>query len=91
MRTTIDLPDDLFREAKARAALSGLTLKQLITRWVERGLREADALPPAAHQRRRALPVIIAPRGRQMTALSNAEIEALLEAEDAGNGHDRAD
>lgn len=91
MRTTIDLPDDLFREAKVRAALSGLTLKQLITLWVERGLREASALPPSDEQRRRTLPVIIAPRNRQMPVLSNAQIEALLETEDAAIGHDGQD
>jgi hypothetical protein len=35
MRTTIDLPDDLFRRAKAEAALRGRKLKDLI----EEGLR----------------------------------------------------
>lgn len=37
MRTTIDLPDDLFRRAKSEAALSGRKLKDLI----EEGLRLA--------------------------------------------------
>jgi len=41
MRTTIDLPDDLHRQAKARAALEGITLGSLI----ERGLRLALASP----------------------------------------------
>ncbi len=35
MRTTVDLPDDLFRRAKAEAALRGRKLKDLI----EEGLR----------------------------------------------------
>ncbi|HEY1794765.1 MAG TPA: hypothetical protein VGG57_01465 [Stellaceae bacterium] len=35
MRTTIDLPDDLFRRAKSEAALRGRKLKDLI----EEGLR----------------------------------------------------
>ncbi len=30
MRTTLDLPDTLFREAKAQAALEGLSLKELM-------------------------------------------------------------
>jgi hypothetical protein len=89
MRTTIDLPDDLFRQAKARAALSGVTLKDLITRWVERGLREPDDVPVAATGRQRPLPTIVPPRGRRIPALSNAEIEALLEGEDADGGHGR--
>jgi len=36
MRTTVDLPDDLFRRAKAEAALRGRKLKDLI----EEGLRQ---------------------------------------------------
>lgn len=35
MKTTIELPDDLYRQAKATAALSGRKLKDL----VEEGLR----------------------------------------------------
>jgi len=30
MRTTVDLPDDLFRRAKARAALQGMSFKNLV-------------------------------------------------------------
>lgn len=41
MRTTIDLPEELFRRVKARAALEGLKLKELIARYVQRGLLEA--------------------------------------------------
>jgi hypothetical protein len=39
MRTTVDISDELFRQAKARAALEGLRLRDLI----ERGLRLALA------------------------------------------------
>jgi hypothetical protein len=43
MRTTIDLPDDLFRRAKSQAALRGRKLKDL----VEEGLRAVvDNAPP---------------------------------------------
>jgi len=31
MKTTIEIPDELFREAKARAAMDGIKLKDLIT------------------------------------------------------------
>lgn len=44
MRTTIDLPDETFRQLKARAALSGLKLKDLVTQFIERGLVEHQAL-----------------------------------------------
>ena len=43
MRTTLDLPDTVFRQLKARAALEGLPLKDLIARFVANGLRGADA------------------------------------------------
>jgi hypothetical protein len=35
MKTTIDLPDPLFRRAKATAAVQGVSLKALITQAVE--------------------------------------------------------
>jgi len=43
MRTTLDLPDETFRQLKARAALSGLKLKDLVTQFIERGLAESQA------------------------------------------------
>jgi hypothetical protein len=42
MRTTVDLPDELFRRAKAEAALRGQKLKDLI----EEALRLALSAPP---------------------------------------------
>ena len=36
MRTTIDLPDILFRRTKAVAALRGSSMKDLIVRAIER-------------------------------------------------------
>lgn len=37
MRTTLDLPDELFRQLKARAALLGTSVKELLTSYVESG------------------------------------------------------
>jgi Arc/MetJ family transcription regulator len=36
MKTTIEMPDDLFRKAKAIAALRGQSMKQLITQLLQR-------------------------------------------------------
>lgn len=89
MRTTIDLPDELFRQAKAQAALSGITLKELITRFVERGLREPEPTPEETRAKRTSLPYVVPAAGRDMPNLSNFEIEEILAAEeaelDAGN------
>ena len=38
MRTTLDLPDETFRQLKAQAALRGLELKELVTQLIQRGL-----------------------------------------------------
>ena len=51
MRTTLELPDPLFKHLKARAALEGSTLRDLVVQLVERGLQAPDlgatALPAA--------------------------------------------
>jgi hypothetical protein len=43
MKTTIDLPDPLFREAKATAAANGQTLKSFITDSVRQRLNEQES------------------------------------------------
>ena len=48
MKTTIEVPDELYRRAKAEAALSGRKLKDL----VEEGLRLALAKAPKARRAR---------------------------------------
>ena len=49
MRTTVDLPDDLYRQAKSEAALRGKRLRDL----VEDGLRRVLGLPVLAPGARR--------------------------------------
>jgi Arc/MetJ family transcription regulator len=86
MRTTIDLPDELFRQAKARAALDGMRLKDLITRFVEQGLRGAVSPGAPARRRRSELPVARAATGRTLPDLTNAEIHRILDEEEAAGG-----
>ncbi|MFT6180283.1 MAG: hypothetical protein ACI9NQ_000514 [Paracoccaceae bacterium] len=38
MKTTIDLPDSLFRKAKVHAATNGISLKTFVTRAIEQSL-----------------------------------------------------
>lgn len=48
MRTSLDLPDPLFRHLKARAALEGRTLRDLVISLVERGLAAPAAQTQSA-------------------------------------------
>lgn len=87
MRTTIDLPDELFRQAKARAALDGMSLKDVITRFVEQGLRQGTPSSATPLRRRRSeLPVARAATGRTLPDLTNMEIHRILDEEEAAGG-----
>jgi hypothetical protein len=88
MRTTIDHPDALFPEAKARAALEGRKLKDLIAGYVEQGLRRSSPGSAEGRRLRSPLPLARPASGRPMPALSNAEAFALLEAEECGEARD---
>lgn len=52
MRATLELPDPLFREVKARAAQSGLKLKELLTRSIEAGLKGPHQQSPQTRPKR---------------------------------------
>lgn len=84
MRTTLDLPDELLRQAKARAALDGSTLKDLITSYVEQGLRRRERSPEdAGHHRRSELPVARPATGRKLPFLTHADLHRILDEEEA--------
>ncbi len=82
MRTTVDLPDDLYRALKARAALSGVTMRDLLRRLIEQGLRQPGTVGEGAPRRREPPPVIIPPRGKPIAALSRAELRRIEDEED---------
>ena len=81
MRTTIDIPDDILRRAKAVAALRGMKLKDLVAQLLDAGLR-GGASPQAPKTRRRKLPVMIPAAGRKIPILTNAELFEIIDAED---------
>jgi len=86
MRTTLDLPDALFRELKARSALRGMKLKEFVAELLSSGLGQTG--PTATAPRPRSpLPVIRKATGTPHPALSNREIDALLVAEDVHGGN----
>jgi Arc/MetJ family transcription regulator len=86
MKTTIDLPDELLRQAKARAALDGMKLKDLISRFVEQGLGQCALRSTAPLRRRSELPVARAATGRMLPSLTNADIYRILEEEETAGG-----
>lgn len=54
MRTTIDIPDNTYRELKIRAAREGKPLRQIVLRGIEREIAE----PAPKHARRFKVPII---------------------------------
>jgi metal-responsive CopG/Arc/MetJ family transcriptional regulator len=70
MRTTVDLPDALFRQVKSVAALRGSTLKE----FIQDALQQAVTSDRGVRRRRVRLPLI---RSKHPGALhlTNADIE----------------
>jgi hypothetical protein len=66
MKTTLDIPDDLFREVKAKAALEGLKLKDLVAEALRAALH---GQPPGSRKRRRLKFPVLAARGRAPLAI----------------------
>ena len=83
MRTTIDLPDDLFRQVKARAALEGRKLKDLLAEYVEQGLSRSSIPGELRRRARSEIPIARPATGVPIPALTNAEIEEIFAHEDA--------
>jgi hypothetical protein len=80
MRTTVELPPDLLRAAKARSAESGESLKTLLTRAVA---AELDASPARAGRSARVeLPLFGSPVGTRVP-LTNRDLERVLASTDA--------
>ena len=46
MKTTIEIPDELFRHTKATAALAGETLKEYVTTAIRERLERSGGSPP---------------------------------------------
>jgi plasmid stability protein len=79
VRTTLDLPDALLRQLKARAALEGTSLKALMRSVVERGLRAPAGRDPDPSTRPPPLPSIRLGRPLNLERPSNAALFDLLD------------
>lgn len=87
MRTTIDLPEELLRQVRSRAALDGVRFKDLIADYVRDGLKRRETGAPAGKTRkprRSPPPVIIPRRATAIPALPAAELRRMEEVEDEG-------
>ncbi|MDA1275179.1 MAG: hypothetical protein O2960_14200 [Verrucomicrobia bacterium] len=84
MRTTIDLPDQLFHRAKLIAAQRHTTLKELISNSLQRAL-DADNVV----QERMVSPPIRMNLSTPVPALSKAELEDLVVNDDMAKSQAR--
>ncbi|MPY78292.1 MAG: hypothetical protein GEV04_07320 [Actinophytocola sp.] len=86
MRTTVQLPTELLRAAKAEAAARGETLKEFLTRAVT---HELGSAAPRPQNERVRLPLIGSAKPGAVDVTS-AGIEAVFAAEDAEKHAGRA-
>ena len=74
MRTTVDLPDPLFKQIKAEAALHGMKLREFIKHALERALAEL-------HQRQTSYRVrlpLVQGDGKHMINPTREDVDASL-------------
>ena len=78
MRTTLDLPDLLFKHLKTRAAQEGRSLRDLVVELVQKGLTARDTVD--AQQRFESRPVVGASAIVPLSAetLTNAKLFELI-------------
>jgi len=74
VRTTVDIPDPLYRQLKSRAALRGCSVKELILRGVQGELNGKKDKPAAA----RIAPPVIRSKRPGWLKLDNKTINEIL-------------
>ena len=72
MRTTIELPDELLAQAKSRAALQGVSLKEYFIHAIE------QSLAPAKAKVRRPPPAIGSARAHRIGVLTSEQIDEAM-------------
>ncbi len=83
MRTTLDIPDPLFRELKTQAAQQSIKMKELIRQYIEAGIYGQKSLSKASSRSRSPLPVFRPATGKKIAPLTNREIQNIMDQEDA--------
>ncbi len=82
MRTTIELPDELHHKLKAKAALKGLSVRELVMKFIDQGLQSFISSPAELKKRRQPPPVIIHPTGRPILPVKKSKLRQIEEMED---------
>ncbi len=94
MRTTIDIPDELFRQVKARAALKGMKLKEYVTEALQDSLFRHRPVTEVRETETQygedvlvlredcIFPLITGDTGEEMRSISGGRIEEILEEEE---------
>ena len=77
MKTTIEIPENLFRQAKARAAMDGLSLRDLFLRGLQLALQSSPAVP--ARQRANFPLIHAAPNAPPLT---DEQVYAALDSDE---------
>ena len=80
MRTTVDLPERVFKQAKLMAIHEGVPLKTVITRAVKREV-EAEGRPVAS--KRTAWKIPVAPRGMGWHGLNDRQLKEIAQRSSA--------
>ncbi len=78
MKTTLEIPDDLYRQAKVQAARDNRKMKELVTEGLRLVLGLTKKTPSRNLRRMTKAPVTIR-RGNTIPALSNDEMARLME------------
>jgi plasmid stability protein len=72
MRTTIDIPDETYRDLKMKSAREGKSVRQIVLRGIQRELEAAEEMPV----RKLQLPLIRSSRPGTLK-LTNEQIDEL--------------
>ena len=81
MRTTIDLPDPLFKEAKAAAALQGVTLRDVVEEALRQRLQPHARRTPAAARGRLSSKngfLVLKCKGKHVINPTSAQLDAWI-------------
>jgi plasmid stability protein len=97
MKTTLEIPDDLMRTIKVRAAQSNRRLKDVVAELLEKGISApANDSPPHGEggttevSPETGLPIVHSPEDAYITTMSDQDIHALIDHVQEGEDAERS-